>query len=160
MKKVLLFVLIIFSFQHCKVQKTVVKNEKNIQTVVTTTLDQWHLAAANANFEKYFDLMDNDAVFVGTAKEEVWTKQAFMQFAKPYFDKGKAWKFNKISRNIYPSQHADLVYFDELLSTWMGVCRGSGVMVYKNKQWLIKHYVLSVTVPNDKIQSVIKIIKE
>jgi hypothetical protein len=160
MKKILLFVLIIFSFQHCKVQKTVVKNEKNRQTAVATTLDQWHLAAANANFEKYFDLMDNDAVFVGTAKEEVWTKQAFMQFAKPYFDKGKAWKFTKISRNIYPSQHADLVYFDELLSTWMGVCRGSGVMVYKNKQWLIKHYVLSVTVPNDKIQSVIKIIKE
>ncbi len=50
-----------------------------------------------------------------------------------------------------------MVWFDELLDTWMGTCRGSGVLEKNNKEWKIKQYVLSVTIPNDSIQKVIKL---
>jgi len=160
MKKLLILFSLSIIFQNCSVNVATEKSNKSATIEAAKTLDQWHSAASNAQFENYFSLMDKDAVFVGTAKEEVWTKKAFMDFAKPYFDKGKAWSFTKISRNIYFSNHNDIVYFDELLNTWMGVCRGSGVLVKKHNKWLIRHYVLSITVPNDKIQSVMDVIKK
>ena len=39
----------------------------------------------------------------------------------------------------------------------MKICRGSGVLVQENQQWKIKHYVLSMTVPNEKTDEVVKI---
>jgi hypothetical protein len=39
----------------------------------------------------------------------------------------------------------------------MKICRGSGVVVFLNNQWKIKHYVLSMTIPNDNTDEVIKI---
>ena len=100
--------------------------------------------------------MDSISVFVGTDAGEVWTKKQFKTFSKPYFDKGKAWDFTAIDRNIYIDESGKIVWFDELLNTWMGICRGSGVLKKINNQWKIKHYVLSVTVPNDDIDKVIK----
>ncbi len=37
----------------------------------------------------------------------------------------------------------------------MGTCRGSGVLEKKENSWKIKHYVLSVAIPNDDVQAVI-----
>jgi len=133
-------------------------DDKVVKTKIDARLTAWHLAASQADFDTYFSMLDKDAVYVGTAKEEVWSKQAFMDFSKPYFDKGKAWDFKKITRNVYLFDNQNYASFDETLHTWMGVCRGSGVLQYKNGKWLIKHYVLSLTVPNDKVQSVIKTI--
>ena len=48
-------------------------------------------------------------------------------------------------------------WFDELLSTHMKICRGSGVMVKIGKQWKIKHYVLSMTIPNENTNEIVKI---
>jgi hypothetical protein len=39
----------------------------------------------------------------------------------------------------------------------MKICRGSGVLVKVNGKWKIKHYVLSMTIPNDVSKEVIKI---
>jgi hypothetical protein len=39
----------------------------------------------------------------------------------------------------------------------MKICRGSGVAVLDNNQWKIKHYVLSMTIPNDNADEVIKV---
>ncbi len=39
----------------------------------------------------------------------------------------------------------------------MKICRGSGVLVKEGKAWKIKHYVLSMTVPNDQVDAAIKI---
>ncbi len=124
-------------------------------------LDAWHMAATKADSLAYFSLMDDPSVFVGTDSFEVWEKKAFISFAGPYFAKGKAWSFTKITRNIYLDPALPAIgWFDEMLDTWMGPCRGSGLVVKKGNKWLIKHYVLSVTVPNDKIQQVIKAIAE
>ena len=160
--KISLLLLIIILIVGCK---SITYNEKDIdvarqKVLINQTLDIWHAAASHADFKTYFGLMDAASVFVGTDSAEVWNKQAFMAFAKPYFERGKAWQFKPLNRHIYfDKTNHDIVWFDETLNTWMGICRGSGVLVKKNRRWLIKHYVLSLTVPNNKIKAVIKAIK-
>jgi hypothetical protein len=39
----------------------------------------------------------------------------------------------------------------------MKICRGSGVVVKIKNSWKIKHYVLSMTVPNENTDEVVKI---
>ena len=126
-------------------------------TTINTVLDNWHKAAATANFESYFGAMTNDAIFIGTDATENWNKKAFQDFAKPFFDRGKAWSFTALERHIYFSKDGKTAWFDELLNTQMKICRGSGVLVKEKKMWKIKHYVLSMTIPNDNTDAVIKI---
>jgi hypothetical protein len=101
--------------------------------------------------------MTDDSVFIGTDATEHWDKAAFQAFAKPFFDKGKAWNFTSLERHIYLSSDKKLAWFDELLNTQMKICRGSGVLVLANGKWKIKQYVLSMTVPNDNVDDVVKI---
>ena len=157
MKKSILFLLIFPFITSCSsTKKSISIDYKNtIKTEVNLILNNWHLAAAEANFDAYFGKMDTISVFIGTDASENWTKKEFSDFSKPYFDKGKAWDFKTLERNIYVNTSGDFVWFDELLNTWMGTCRGSGVLEKKGKTWKIKHYVLSVSIPNDDVQKVI-----
>lgn len=150
MKKLLLFILLPFFVINVDAQ-----NESKTQ--INNTLDAWHKAAAEANYNNYFDALTDDAVFIGTDATENWTKPAFEAFAKPYFDKGKAWNFTALERHIYFSEDKKTAWFDELLDTRMKICRGSGVLVLLDGKWKIKHYVLSMTIPNDSTDEVIKI---
>ena len=127
--------------------------------LIEKTIDQWHLAAAEADFETYFSKMTAESVFIGTDASENWKLQAFKAFSKPYFDRGKAWSFKAVERHIYLDPSKEIGWFDELLDTWMGICRGSGVVRLENGAWKIAHYVLSATIPNDDMQQVIGIKK-
>ena len=130
----------------------------NQEMELNLILNDWHKAAAAANFEAYFGAMSEDAIYIGTDPTENWNKQEFIKFAKPYFDKGKAWNFSALDRNIYFSSDKKTAWFDELLNTQMKICRGSGVLVMDEKgNWKIKHYVLSMTIPNDNTDEVVKI---
>lgn len=120
-------------------------------------LDNWHRSAAQANFEDYFNAMNDDAIFIGTDATENWNKKAFQAYSKPYFDKGKAWSFSPLERHIYFSKDGKTAWFDELLNTQMKICRGSGIVEKVKGVWKIKHYVLSMTIPNDNSDAVIKI---
>ncbi len=134
------------------------KSNINIQkTAITKTLDAWHLAASEAKFDNYFSYMSPDAIFIGTDATENWKLQAFKEFAKPYFDKGKAWNFKALERNIYFAKDQKTAWFDELLDTQMKICRGSGILIKVGKEWKIQHYVLSMTIPNDNTDAIIKI---
>ncbi len=137
-----------------------VKGQEAAEAEINQTIDAWHLAAADANFEAYFNLLTDDAVFIGTDATEVWNKQAFMEFSKPYFDKGKAWNFTSIQRNVHLDATGVFAWFDELLATWMKLCRGSGVLKKVDGKWKIAHYVLSIAIPNDDVQAVIELKKE
>jgi hypothetical protein len=150
MKKLLLFILFPFLV-------TNVTAQDNLKTQINMTLDAWHKAAAEANYKNYFDAMTDDAVFIGTDASENWSKSAFEAFAKPYFDKGKAWSFTALERHVYFSEDEKIAWFDELLDTRMKICRGSGVLVFANNKWKIKQYVLSMTIPNDNTDEIIKI---
>ena len=80
-----------------------------------------------------------------------------MAWAKPIFDKGRAWDFTAMERHIYFDKTGTLAWFDELLNTQMKICRGSGVLVKQGDDWKVQQYILSTMVPNDQLDQVIKI---
>ncbi len=127
------------------------------KTEINTLLDNWHKAAAEAKFDAYFSSLAEESIFIGTDATENWNKKQFMDFAKPYFDKGRAWNFTALERNIYFDKSKNIAWFDELLNTQMKICRGSGILVKVGEKWKIKHYVLSMTIPNDNTNEVVKI---
>jgi hypothetical protein len=148
MKKIILSILVL------AILPLYSQDDKNEINVV---LNNWHKAASAANFNDYFSALTDDSIFIGTDATENWNKTEFEAFAKPYFNKGKAWDFTPIERHIYFSEDKKTVWFDELLDTHMKICRGSGVVVKINNTWKIKQYVLSMTIPNDNIDEVVKI---
>jgi len=159
MKNILFILLLLTLASACGVKenKFVVKNQ---EPEINTLIDQWHKDVASFNYDAYFDKMTSDAVFVGTDATEVWSKKEFMNFSKPFFEKKKTWNFKPIKRNIYKNKQLNIAWFDETLDTWMGVCRGSGVVVKQNNKWKIQHYVLSLAVPNKDMNAVIKLLNE
>ncbi len=95
------FYFLIFALLY-SCNNTVSKQESIV--AVNTVMNQWHQAAANADFDTYFSIMTDDAHFIGTDATENWNKTDFMKFSKPFFDKGKAWNFKVLDRNIYFAQ--------------------------------------------------------
>ena len=85
MKKI--FFLAFIALTSCKSTKDL-GSEK---ILINNILDNWHKDASNTNFENYFNAMAEESVFIGTDATENWNKKEFMAFAKPFFDKGKAW---------------------------------------------------------------------
>lgn len=131
--------------------------QDKIKAQINQSLDNWHKAAAEADFQNYFDAMTDDAIFIGTDATEYWNKENFKTFAKPFFDKGEAWNFTPLERHIFLSKDKKMAWFDETLDTWMKICRGSGVLVFQKGTWKIKHYVLSMTIPNENSNKIIEI---
>lgn len=136
---------------------TVLFAQDDKKAQIIKTLDDWHAAAGTADFDTYFELMTSDAVFIGTDATENWQRDEFMSFSKPYFDKGKAWNFTAVERNIYIDDTADIAWFDELLDTQMKICRGSGVLKKEDGEWKVAHYVLSIAVPNDLVDKLVEL---
>ncbi|MBK0371104.1 nuclear transport factor 2 family protein [Flavobacterium agrisoli] len=151
MKRNFLLVLLILVFPAALMAQKTEKSEIN------SFLDAWHKAASEANFESYFSFLAKDAIYIGTDATENWDVAAFKKFAKPFFDRGKTWHFTAVQRNIYFAPSKEMVWFDELLNTQMKLCRGSGVLIKEKGQWKIKHYVLSMTIPNDDVDAVVTI---
>lgn len=148
MKKTIFLLLFITTFT---------KAQNIEKTNINQLLDIWHKAAAETKFDTYFDLMAEDAIFIGTDATENWNKKDFQVWAKPFFDRGKAWNFTALERHIYLDKTGKTAWFDELLNTQMKICRGSGVLIKIGKEWKIQHYVLSMTIPNDEADAVTRI---
>jgi len=125
---------------------------------IASLLDYWHLAAANTDANAYFGAMTADGVFLGTDATERWTREEFRTWAKPQFDSKKGWNFKPSKRFINFSTDNNTAWFDEELATWMGTCRGSGVVVKTENGWKIKQYNLTILVPNEKVQEYLKVI--
>jgi hypothetical protein len=122
-------------------------------------IDAWHLAAAKADEEVFFGSMTADGVYLGTDAGERWERDVFRDWAKTAFERETAWDFKSHSREMYFSANGQIGWWEELLDTWMGPCRGSGVAVKTPEGWRIKHYNLSFTVPNDKVDAVKELLK-
>lgn len=157
MNKVITSITILL-FTSCSSTKQIT-DVKDPIAQVNLVLNEWHEAAAQANYENYFSKMSKDAIFIGTDATEYWHLEDFKTFAKPYFDRGKAWSFSTLERHVYINSEGDIAWFDELLDTQMEICRGSGVLILTSKGWKIQHYVLSMTIPNENVDEVVKIKK-
>ena len=120
-------------------------------------IDNWHVAAAQGDFDGYFGVTTESFVFLGTAPEERWTQEEFMSFCKPYFDRGKAWDFKPSNRIWEFSINGKIAWFDEDLDTWMRGCRGTGICQKVKGEWKIVYYNLHVLIENEKMDAFIEL---
>lgn len=120
---------------------------------IDQVLDDWHNAAAEADFSRYFNHFESDSsIFMGTDATERWTVAEFKPWSKPFFDRGKAWSFTPENRFIYFSDEGTIAWFDEELKTPnLGPSRGTGVLRKTPQGWRITHYNLTIPIPNDLI---------
>ncbi len=154
----LLGIALIYSCnQKTKTNDSAITDTTNEQKLIITMLDSFNSAAAKADFTNYFNFYSEDAIFTGTDATERWDKKAFMAWAKPIFEKGSAWNFRALERHIYFDKTGTFAWFDELLNTQMKICRGSGVLVKQGNDWKVQQYILSTTIPNDVLDSIIKL---
>ncbi|MFZ5786217.1 MAG: nuclear transport factor 2 family protein [Acidobacteriota bacterium] len=125
-------------------------------TAIEATLDDWHAAAAEADEARYFSHFAEDAVYLGTDATERWDVEAFRRYAHPHFAEGRAWTFRAARRAVVVAPDGDVAWFDEdLVTENLGPARGSGVVVRgASGRWLIVHYNLTITVPNDRFREV------
>ena len=108
--------------------------------------------------DTFFGCMAEDAIYIGTEAGERWLRDELKEWSKEYFKRESAWNFKPIMREIYFSENEDYAWFEERLDTQMGECHGSGVLELTPDGWKFKHYHLSVTVPNDKIEAFKKLV--
>lgn len=133
----------------CSNRNTSDKNDSALIAEIDQVISHWHKSAADSDHKSYIGAMAGDGIYIGTDATEYWTTSAFNDWSKPYFDQKKGWNLVSLNRHIYLGINNETAWFDELLDTGMGLCRGSGVMQKLEGEWKIYHYVLSPTVPND-----------
>jgi len=127
---------------------------------VSQTLDSFHDAAAVADEDRYFAILPDDAVFLGTDATERWTGEEFRAFAMRYFERETAWTYIPLRRYVTLSEDGKIAWFDEVLdNASYGECRGSGVLSKRNGSWVLLQYNLTVPVPNDLMGRVAKQIR-
>lgn len=125
---------------------------------IEKTLNKWHEAAAKPDEARYFSLMTDNAVFLGTDPLERWTKEEFQKWAHPIFLKGEGWSMKAYRRNLFFNSDSSICWFDEeLLSSGLGNVRGSGVVVKEKNAWKIAQYNLSIPIRNEKFAEIRKI---
>lgn len=142
--------------QWCSFTALASSDEQSIAKV----LNSFHQAAADAQAKPYFNLLSQDAVFLGTDASERWSKDEFKAFVVPYFSKGTGWLYTPTERNISLVKQGQVAFFDELLfSESYGTCRGSGVLIKTEQGWKISQYNLSIPMPNGLAKALVKQIK-
>ena len=123
-------------------------------------MNNWHHAAAVADEDVFFGSMAEDCIYLGTDGTERWGRDEMQKWSKQFFDRDTAWAFTPHNREIYFSADGNYAWFEEKLDTWMGECRGSGVLKLTPDGWKLTHYNLAVVVPNEKIKQYIEIINQ
>jgi hypothetical protein len=127
---------------------------------VHQVLDSFHDAAAVGDEDRYFAILPNDSVFLGTDATERWTGKQFRSFAMRYFKLPSAWTYVPLERHVTLSADGKLAWFDEALdNAGYGECRGTGVLAKRDTSWVVLQYNLTVPVPNDLMGGVAKKIR-
>ncbi len=122
---------------------------------VSATLDALHEAASEADFDRYFSLYADEAVFLGTDATERWTRAEFMDYTRARFDTGTGWTYHMLERHIAIAPGGRTAWFDERLENAnLGETRGSGVLVMEGGGWKIAQYNLTIPIPNEMAREV------
>jgi hypothetical protein len=123
-------------------------------------LDDFHDAAAKADFDRYFGHFAASGVFLGTDPGERWTVEQFKAYARPYFREGRGWTYRPRAGKRNFTAADGCIWFDEAVDNdRYGECRGTGVLVREEGGWKIAQYSLSVPVPNELLPKVVEMIR-
>ena len=129
------------------------------EAAIHQLMDDWHQAATVADSATFFGSMTADGIYLGTDATEHWLRDSMAKWAAPIFQRDTAWAFTATQRNVYLAKDGKTAWFEEWLDTWMGVCRGTGVVQLTQDGWRIRHYHLAIAVPNDKVKSYLALFK-
>ena len=128
---------------------------------VGRVLDDFHAAAAAADFDRYFGHFAADGVFLGTDATERWTVAQFKEYARPHFRPGGGWTYRPRGRTVSFTVDGRTAFFDELLdNAGLGETRGSGVLVREGGEWKVAQYNLSIPIPNALADTVVGLIRK
>ena len=154
MKNIFIITLFSFALLSC------VQNSQSPQSDIASinkVLDDYHQAAANGEWDTYFDLMSDDGVFIGTDARERWVKQEFRQYSSG----SNGWVYTPQERNINITPEGQSAWFDEaLLSQSYGSSRGTGVLIRTAAGWKISQYHLTLPIPNGMVRGITDQIKK
>ena len=118
-------------------------------------LDAWHAACARGDGDALEALAADAFVFFGTAAEERWARDAFLQYARQRFATGNTWSYAVVARRCDEVSDG-VVAFDEVLDNVnLGRSRSTGVIIGGK----LAQYNLSLPVPNEMILGVVEKIR-
>lgn len=113
---------------------------------ISSALDAYHNAAAEADWDTYFGLTHEDFIFLGTDAAERWDKKTFQSYAEPT----NGWVYTMRERHINITPDGNSAWFDELLdSEKYGTSRGTGILIRTESGWKFSQYHLTFPMPND-----------
>ena len=125
-------------------------------TAIHQVLDDYHAAAAEGDWTRYFALMSEDGVFIGTDVSERWSKAEFQSYAS----RSSGWKYTPQTRHVNLTPDANSAWFDEVLeSASFGIARGTGVLIRTEGGWKISQYHLTLPIPNALVREITDSIK-
>ncbi|MFK7830345.1 MAG: nuclear transport factor 2 family protein [Congregibacter sp.] len=136
-------------------------DERSDTDAINLLLNDFHLAAAAADEERYLGYFAPNGVFMGTDDWERWPLPEFKLYVAERFEGGVGWNYVPEARNLGFSAQGDTVWFDEIMvSARWGRFRGTGVVTRAGDVWKIAHYSLTALVPNESFQAVSKITRK
>lgn len=116
------------------------------RAAVDAVLSDFHRLASEADFDAYFELFTDDAVFFGTDASERWTVDEFRGYAA---GAPTGWTYDMTERHIFLGADGNTAWFDERLdNARYGETRGTGALVKTPEGWRIAQYNLTIPVPN------------
>jgi SnoaL-like domain len=104
-------------------------------------------AVATKNVPLLRAVFHQDGVFVGSDDTELWTADTLIEKLQ---DSANGWDMRKChKRQIHFVDGSTAMFFEVIEHVRYGTFRGSGVVIRnRTGDWLIRHYVLSFSVPN------------
>lgn len=130
--------------------------QSELREEANRVVDDWHLAASDADRDRYLGHFAPDAVFLGTDPDERWDISSFTAYVDTYFAPPyQGWTFEPSDRHVVLGLNSEIAWFDEKLSSKKyGRLRGTGVLRRVGDSWKISHYSMTLAVPNGAMEAV------
>jgi len=131
------------------------------QAEVGAVLEDFLLAKAEGDEQRYFGHMAPDAILFGTDAQERFTVGELREFMKLYFEQGERWGTHIADQNVFVCESGRMAWFDQLLvSERFGEMRCSGVLRKQTDGWKIVQNNVAFVVPNELALDLIQRISE
>lgn len=129
------------------------------QDSVDAVLDDFHQAASDADYDRYFNHFASESIFIGTDITERWTVEEFKDYARPHFEAGRGWTYVPEERFVFVANDRQTAWFDEILvNERFRRTRGTGVLIMEDGTWKVAQYHLTLPVPNELIYELVDMI--
>lgn len=129
--------------------------------LIDEKMDDFHDAADKGDKVRYLNHFAEDAVFMGTDDWERWPFKKFSEYVSGRFKDGKGWSYKPVQRFTSFSDTKELAWVDEIVeSQQWGRFRGTAVLAKTAQGWRLKHYSLTMLVPNEAWPGVSEVTKK